>query len=865
MAPPANDNFASATALSATVPGALTGQTTFDATKEVGEQTAITTLEQSVWYKFTPTADGVYRFDLTNITYSGITSPGDGQVHIRLGKAAANSLANFTAANKFDDDSYRTDSDWLTNFYDGATRVQAPLVSGTTYWIRVAASEVSGVTNQGVVDFDIEWDVVPPPSNDDFADATVLSTTLPGTLTGETTYGATDEPTEVIQWGDNQQSVWYTFTPTTTGRYRFKLDNFVEHNSGSDFRLMLRLYSGSTLAGLTTIYQFLKQTGDGLHDEASVSAVLTSGTTYHIQVLSPIFTPEPPNHHTADFDLHWDQVTVGTAPANDDIADAIDLGTDPSTPQSGSTIDATSEAWETLVGWTEASVWYRFDSSFTGDMTINVTRTGSNPGWYPYFELYKIINDPPASFDDLEYVQYAPPIYDPIFEATGRPDFPVEALQKYVIFISPYYYNGETDDFELTFVAAPPGPANDDLANFITVNDGFQSHAGKIEGTTVDASFQSGEDAHGGYGPTRSVWYRYFPPWQGGDFKIWVESADDCVLSVYTADFPSSPQFGQLHSQAEDDDSGTGNNPEVLLTDVSGSTTLFIAVDSKVETTFTLKWQRQSTGTPPANDDFANAEVHTQGFTAVGTTVGGTGEPDEMFLSEYEGVAATDGVWYKYTPSFTGTAQIRGVCLTQNEDAYIFVHAFTGTSLDDLTIVTNGDNPAGEFYFGDTVDQGTPYLFDVVSGTDYYIRVATWSGGSEDFEIYVDTQEVYLNLTPSGTEEVHGTLIDSATVYLDLRASGTETYHVSNVIDAATVLLKIKPGAIFEAQGQETVDSATVLLDLSVLGGECFSRFHFVGEGEADTRWAVASVLTRWSSDPETRWATQVESQPGCH
>ena len=94
-----------------------------------------------------------------------------------------------------------------------------------------------------------------------------------------------------------------------------------------------------------------------------------------------------------------------------------------------------------------------------------------------------------------------------------------------------------------------------------------------------------------------------------------------------------------------------------------------------------------------------------------------------------------------------------------------------------------------------------------------------------------DAATVYLNLEALVTVEV-------PVVYFDLQPSGTDVW--------------------------EHADAATVLLDLRALGGECYSRFHFTGEGEADTRWDVADIESRWTGDAETRWSMIIEVQPGC-
>lgn len=104
-----------------------------------------------------------------------------------------------------------------------------------------------------------------------------------------------------------------------------------------------------------------------------------------------------------------------------------------------------------------------------------------------------------------------------------------------------------------------------------------------------------------------------------------------------------------------------------------------------------------------------------------------------------------------------------------------------------------------------------------------------------------------------------GDNIEQATVYLDITVSDTQVFDAT---DSATVLLDLQPSTT--AEEHTTYDSATIYLDLQPLGGECYSRFHFVGEGEADPRWEAVGEDCRWSTSDETRWQIDIEVQPGC-
>ena len=66
---------------------------------------------------------------------------------------------------------------------------------------------------------------MPAPTNDNFTNAYgPLDTTLPASIAG-TTFDATTEGSEPSLFGGNEQSVWYYFTPASTGWYKFWIDD----------------------------------------------------------------------------------------------------------------------------------------------------------------------------------------------------------------------------------------------------------------------------------------------------------------------------------------------------------------------------------------------------------------------------------------------------------------------------------------------------------------------------------------------------------------------------------------------------------------------------------------------------------------
>jgi hypothetical protein len=120
-----------------------------------------------------------------------------------------------------------------------------------------------------------------PPINDNFASAIALSTTLPGTRTGDTTVDATDEVGEPspyfgLSGSDVAYSVWYSFTPTHDGIYRFRVYNTNTIVWTDVKAYTLGIYSGSSVNALTALATTYGPCGTS---ELSQRAHLTSGVT----------------------------------------------------------------------------------------------------------------------------------------------------------------------------------------------------------------------------------------------------------------------------------------------------------------------------------------------------------------------------------------------------------------------------------------------------------------------------------------------------------------------------------------------------------------------------------------------------------
>ena len=233
-APPANDNFESATVVGA-LPFADT-VSIVDATTETGEPIdAVWYQGRSVWYSYTPAEDAVVRFE---------TEPWAGSPFMVVYRADGPGFGGLT----------RISGDhWSTPM----TRALS-LTAGTTYYVQGGDRyAVWGYTES----FTLRLTAVPPPPNDHFADAIAFST-VPYFDQQDLT-AASVEPGEPAACGWHPPySTWYAFTPSVSGSY------------GSFGASNLSVYTGTSLADLTNV---ACSEWPGLYFYAE------AGTTYYIQ------------------------------------------------------------------------------------------------------------------------------------------------------------------------------------------------------------------------------------------------------------------------------------------------------------------------------------------------------------------------------------------------------------------------------------------------------------------------------------------------------------------------------------------------------------------------------------------------------
>ena len=175
--PPANDNFANATAITSLPFSASVDST--DTTTEPGEPSVCSLSMGTVWYSFTPTQDMAVQADIL-----GAPSPGVVSIYLSSGPGISD-LTFLQCASQNNPVNLNVDA-------------------GKTYYLQV---DDSG--QPGVLEFNLQQ--IFPPANDSFANAEII-TSLPFNASVDNSE-ATSEPGESIFCGSGK-TVWYSFTPT---------------------------------------------------------------------------------------------------------------------------------------------------------------------------------------------------------------------------------------------------------------------------------------------------------------------------------------------------------------------------------------------------------------------------------------------------------------------------------------------------------------------------------------------------------------------------------------------------------------------------------------------------------------------------
>jgi len=243
-APPANDAFADATTIN---PSSLPFSETILIDEATSESWPVSNCGvandgKDVWYAITPTSSGTLHVGVNASFYYQF---------VGIYRQDGSGLAGLTTL---------TCNGW---FY-GQSGATFTVNGGSTYYIE------AGSTYAQSGSLTLTLQVVPPPVNDNFANATQIDS-LPYTDSVDSTAAGIESGEPPLSCGYDQSgdTVWYSFTPSQTGSYTATAPY-------SGFYPQVAVYSGSTLGTLSEIG--CRTLGQQLTFHANV------GTTYYFQV-----------------------------------------------------------------------------------------------------------------------------------------------------------------------------------------------------------------------------------------------------------------------------------------------------------------------------------------------------------------------------------------------------------------------------------------------------------------------------------------------------------------------------------------------------------------------------------------------------
>jgi hypothetical protein len=564
--PPANDAFADAVALPGST-GDVAG-TTVEATAEAGEPLhGVDAAGTSVWYRWTAPAEGTLLLTLVG-----------------------NELRSYVAAYT------GSEIDGLTLVARESTtspfRLWFRVTPSTEYVIAVDSFDM-GNAPPSTGPFTLAWTFYEPPPNDDFADAEPINGTTGGFTS--TNGGATSEAGEPQHGRVGGASLWYSWSPPSSGAFRFDV-------SSSEFPPLIGIYTGSGVDALIEVASIAGQQPQ-MHHTVELEA---EATTVYMIALDGWF------ESIGDFDLSWRPL----GPPNDDLIDATVLNGPTHSVSLDSTL-AAKEAGEPNHAGNPggASAWYEWTTPWWhGTATI----TAEADGFEPILALY-------LGFHLTDMEDLVPYQSDVGSQGIASITVPIDndAPGQFMIAVDGEN-TGDGPGRGQIDVSIEFHPSNDDFVDA----ENFQccGFGGGWAGSTSGATAEPGEPDHAGTAADDSIWFSFNPGLSGTLELTTSREYPPARLAVYTGS--ALPDLVPIVSRTPD-----ANQESRVRFEVSSGTTYHLAIDSAAGETGTVPFGINMVVDPP---EAALAPAPQLGATSVGLRVGWDGPQGEDAYFELE-------------------------------------------------------------------------------------------------------------------------------------------------------------------------------------------------------------------------------------
>jgi hypothetical protein len=328
-APPPNDNFANAQVVGPGVPIAV-GATTVESTAEPGEPPhfSVNPAQHTVWYSWTAPADMTAVVDVCD------RDPAiDSTIEAVYTGDALNALTPVASTT-------------------GECILRFAATSGQNYKIAID-------TNSAVGAFTFRLRQLTPPTNDNFATAAPLPSSLSFSISRSNVDSTTEPDEPAINDTSSGRSVWFNWTAPTNASVRLDLCDF-DTRSGPATRAV-SVWTGDTLANLTAVFS------SNTLCRTTFSAV--SGTTYRISFSGTL-------KGEGKFTL---EMVQAVPPPNDAFASATPVGPGLPLTRVGDNVFATVEADEPNHGEYPGnsifpprdSVWYTWTPAANVEVSVS--------------------------------------------------------------------------------------------------------------------------------------------------------------------------------------------------------------------------------------------------------------------------------------------------------------------------------------------------------------------------------------------------------------------------------------------------------------------------------------------------------------
>ncbi len=610
-AAPVNDNFASASTL---VTGTAVTGTNVAATMQAGEAIPAaydaSSYASTVWWNWTAPSSGVFNVNTIGSDFDTVLAVWTG--------SAVNALTAVA-----DDDESGGSSTSALSFTAAA---------GTVYRIAVAGWG-PGIT--GNVNLVLSAPA-PPPPNDNFANAILISGALPKSIAITGFDSATTEAGEPpFRQGTPVKTVWWKWIPTSATPVILSAGAGYESDEVGVFT------GGSvgSLAGATAV----------VASQGSFVFTPVAGTTYYLRVSLDPFSGA---RSTSTLSIR-----VWNPPVNNNWANATNISGALPLTVVGTEVDGSLEAGEPGISSNSTSTWYKWTATVSGPVQVLTDAYYNDPVQLDFKAAYVDI------FTGSSLVTLTP--ITPSSSNAEFAAFNATVGTVYYIRISKPDYAADSPSVSIILQTGPPPPANNAFASAVVMS-GVPSAV--QTGTIVSASTEVNEPPVTSGG---SVWY------------VWTAATTGKVGLALNV------EFGTVQLQAFTG-STVGALTQVGTSDLSQfSATAGVAYRFQVSGSqtsiddggFTLQ-----TVPVPANDNFASASVIAAAVPTytTGTTAGAGAETAGAAGGEFNRT-----VWYKWT---AGTTQKVTFTLASLVESSPELEVFTGTALATLTSVASGDS-----------------------------------------------------------------------------------------------------------------------------------------------------------------------------